>query len=102
MKELYVGIDASNYTSSMAVFDDDQSIVFEKRIPLEVKRGNRGLRQSDAVFMHIKNFSIILEELKKDKGNNIILAVGASTKPRPLKDSYMPVFIVSQALGQAV
>ena len=50
MKSIYIGIDASNYTSSFAAVDEEGGLVFEKRILLKVKKRAQGLRQSDAVL----------------------------------------------------
>ena len=49
---VYLGIDTSNYTTSAAAFDDVSGCVFQKKMLLPVKSGERGLRQSDAVFHH--------------------------------------------------
>ncbi|MDR3644193.1 MAG: peptidase M22, partial [Clostridia bacterium] len=56
----------------------------------EVKPGEKGLRQSDAVFAHVKNLPLLLNRLLQSKGN--ICAVGASARPRDTEGSYMPCF----------
>ena len=48
---VYLGIDTSNYTTSAAAFDDVSGCVFQKKMLLPVKSGERGLRQSDACFI---------------------------------------------------
>ena len=46
-----IAFDTSNYTTSIAYFDQNQAINCSKLLP--VKEGELGLRQSDAVFQHI-------------------------------------------------
>ena len=48
-----LGIDTSCYTSSVAVAEPG-SILLEQRKVLAVSSGNRGLRQSEAVYQHIR------------------------------------------------
>ena len=48
-----IGIDTSNYTTSIAFFDGIDGENCSKLLP--VKQGELGLRQSDAVFAHIKS-----------------------------------------------
>ncbi|SJZ37105.1 hypothetical protein [Garciella nitratireducens] len=102
MKKGYLGIDTSNYTTSIALIDEQERIVLEKRKVLEIKKGTRGLRQSEAVFQHIKNISKILEDIDEQRIKYKISAVCSSSKPRPIENSYMPVFQVSKTLGQAI
>ena len=86
-----IGIDTSNYTTSIAFFDGTEGENCSKLLP--VKPGELGLRQSDAVFAHIKSlpelsgrlFSHVREEVR---------AVGVSTRPRAVEGSYMPCFLV--------
>lgn len=47
-----IGIDTSNYTTSIAFLDGEQGENCGRLLP--VKQGELGLRQSDAVFAHIK------------------------------------------------
>lgn len=104
MKICYVGFDTSNYTTSMAACDADGRIIANLKIPLPVKEGQRGLRQSDAVFLHVKNLPEIFEPFEElTKEYNIVYAVGASSKPRDAEDSYMPCFLVgkAEAMGYA-
>ena len=48
-----IGIDTSNYTTSIAYFDGLSGVNCSRLLP--VKLGELGLRQSDAVFAHIKS-----------------------------------------------
>ena len=98
----FLGIDTSNYTSSLAYTDLDNNLVFDKRINLKVKTGSRGLRQSEAVFQHLRNFPVLFNYFSdKIDGKNII-AIGVSTKPRPVEASYMPVFTVGLNFAQVL
>ena len=54
-KKCVVAFDTSNYTTSIAVCDIDGRVIANLKAPLPVKSGERGLRQSDAVFAHTKN-----------------------------------------------
>ena len=86
---MYLGFDTSNYTTSAAMFDGNDIIQAKKL--LHVKTGERGLRQSDAVFQHTVNMPEILSELQYDKSS--IDAVAVSTRPRNIEKSYMPCFM---------
>ncbi len=90
---LFCGIDTSNYTTSAALCDESGRIVANIKIPLPVKPGERGLRQSDAVFAHIKNLPEITKKLKIAIGGEKLAAVTVSSKPRDAEDSYMPCFL---------
>ena len=87
-----IGFDTSNYTTSIAYFDGVDG-VNESRL-LRVKAGELGLRQSDAVFAHIKSLPELSGRLFShiQKGN--ITAVGVSARPRAVEGSYMPCFMV--------
>lgn len=50
----YIGIDTSNYTTSAAVFVSEEMKIYQAKKLLPVKKGELGLRQSDAVFHHTK------------------------------------------------
>ncbi len=89
----YLGFDTSNYTTSVALyFPDENRIVHRKRL-LPVKEGEKGLRQSDAVFHHTVQLSEITESLF-DEVKPEIDGVGASAFPRMAEGSYMPCFLV--------
>ena len=97
---LFCGIDTSNYTTSAALCDRDGKIIANIKRPLPVSEGERGLRQSDAVFAHIKNLPEVMSELAQ-KINQEVCAVGVSAKPRDLADSYMPCFLSGVAAAEA-
>ena len=98
-----LGIDTSNYTSSASVVMTDGSYVNEKKL-LPVAEGTLGLRQSDAVFAHVKQFPAVFSKI--DTAGRDIRAVGVSARPRNAEGSYMPCFIyglsVAETLGHAL
>jgi len=98
---LYLGLDTSAYTTSLALIDEDDNIVLDKRIVLEVKQGERGLRQSDALFLHLKNLPRLFEDFPQDV-NSRIDALAVSTAPRSADDSYMPVFLAGLAHAEVL
>lgn len=98
MKEnCFVGIDTSNYTTSVAIADEDGRVIANLKRPLPVKEGERGLRQSDAVFAHVKNLPDIMKELAGLLEEKNVLAVGYSASPRDAEGSYMPCFLSGKA-----
>ena len=87
-----IGIDTSNYTTSIACFDGDTGHNCSQL--LLVKPGALGLRQSDAVFAHIKSLPELSGRLFSHVMMDEICAVGVSTRPRAVEGSYMPCFMV--------
>ena len=94
---MFLGFDTSNYTTSVGAVDDRgyQNI----RSILPVKEGERGIRQSDGVFLHTKNISSLFNKLNIE---DTVGAVGISTRPRSVDGSYMPVFAVGEAFGRGI
>jgi len=97
---LFLGIDTSNYTTSISVTDSCGNVLSDKRRLLDVKEGARGLRQSDALFLHIKNLPDLIDSLDFDLKS--ISAVGVSYAPRNVEGSYMPVFLGGVGTGRAI
>lgn len=93
---MVLGFDTSNYTTSVATYHNNK-IVQQKQV-LSVKQGEKGLRQSDAVFQHTVNMPKLVENM--DFTN--IEAVGVSTRPRNIDGSYMPCFLVGENVATAV
>ena len=93
----FVGIDTSNYTTSCAVSESGVITVNERKL-LEVAVGERGLRQSDAVFQHVRN----LPEVIKKVGRREISAVGVSDRPRNVAGSYMPCFLAGVSVAESL
>ncbi|MBE6920088.1 MAG: DNA-binding protein [Ruminococcaceae bacterium] len=87
-----VGIDTSNYTTSIAYYDGKTGQNCSRLLP--VKQGELGLRQSDAVFAHIKSLPELAGRLFSHIQQENIRAVGVSTRPRAVEGSYMPCFMV--------
>ena len=87
-----IGIDTSNYTTSIAFYDGIGGENCSKLLP--VKQGELGLRQSDAVFAHIKSLPELSGRLFSHIQAANITAVGVSTRPRAVEGSYMPCFLV--------
>ena len=96
----YLGIDTSNYTTSVALCTEDGEIIENFKILLGVADGERGLRQSDAVFSHIKNFPQLAEWVRKAAADREVIAIGYSATPRPADGSYMPCFLVGKAVAE--
>lgn len=89
---IFMGIDTSNYTTSIAFVDEKGRVLSEHRELLKVPVGQRGLRQSDAFYQHCFNLPLLLESSKIEINFNDVTCVGVSTKPRNVEGSYMPVF----------
>lgn len=99
---LYLGVDCSAYTTSLALVDGEKQLLWERRRMIPVRKGARGLRQSEAVFAHIQNLPEMWEEGAAFLRQAPLVAVAAAVKPRPLPRSYMPVFKVSEAAGALI
>lgn len=100
MDKLCLGFDTSNYTTSAAVFGGGTA---ENRGKLlTVPEGALGLRQSDALFQHVKRLHRMVERLRADGALGRIAAVGASTRPREVEGSYMPCFLVGEGQGRTL
>ena len=95
-----LGIDTSNYTTSAAVFDGRDG--YNAGRLLEVRPGELGLRQSDALFQHVKALPQRLHELRQSGWLDGLSAIGASDRPRAVEGSYMPCFLAGDSLGQAL
>ncbi len=87
-----LGLDTSNYTTSIAYFDGAQGVNCSRLLP--VKPGQLGLRQSDAVFFHTKSLPELSGRLFSQFSQRDITAIAVSTRPRAVEGSYMPCFLV--------
>lgn len=92
-----LGIDTSNYTTSVAIYDNGSVTHSRKLLP--VKENEVGLRQSDAVFLHTKQFVEVLQGIKLPQKFDCI---GVSDKPSSVKNSYMPCFLVGKTLAETI
>lgn len=91
----FLGIDTSNYTTSAALFDSEANTIIQSKKLLPVKAGELGLRQSDAVFAHVKQLGDMVQNVF-DEYREEITAIGVSTRPRDIDGSYMPCFLVGE------
>ena len=100
---IYLGVDTSNNATSAALYDSAaRTLLGHQKLMLPVAKGALGLRQSDAVFSHIKNLPAVFEALFQVSGVRHIDAVGVSSRPRTLEGSYMPCFLAGVASATAV
>lgn len=97
----YLGLDTSNYTTSVAAFEAETEALWQYKRLLPVKDGEMGLRQSDAVFHHTRQLPELTEALVNEIGafGNHVAAIGVSDRPQQTEGSYMPCFLVG--LGAA-
>ncbi len=95
-----LGLDTSNYTTSAAVFDGASGTNLSRL--LEVRPGELGLRQSEALFQHVRRLPELFRRLELDGLLEDIRAVGASTRPRAVEGSYMPCFLAGASQGQSL
>ncbi len=107
MSGYILGIDTSNYTTSVAITDEDENVLADERKLLPVKKGERGLRQQEALFRHLQALPGLLEKAfgkpeLKDGGTDRLKAVAVSTRPRPVEGSYMPCFLAGESTASSV
>ncbi|HHU60410.1 MAG: O-sialoglycoprotein endopeptidase [Bacillota bacterium] len=100
--KLVLGIDTSNYTTSICLVGEDGKVVADQRKILNVASGARGLRQSEALFQHVKNLPELTANIQNHFNTNTLTAIGVSAKPRPRDDSYMPVFIPGTSFASSL
>lgn len=98
--KVFLGIDTSCYTTSVAVLSEEGKLLQDKRQILQVKPGGCGLMQSEMVFQHTRALPTMIEEALQDEYT--IAAIGVSEKPKPLADSYMPAFLVGLGVARAM
>lgn len=94
---MFLGIDTSNYTTSVALVDENGVVANVKKL-LPVAEGAAGLRQSDAVFHHTVQLPALVESL----GAQTLTAVGYSAKPRNVDGSYMPCFLAGASVARSL
>lgn len=99
---LFLGIDTSNYTTSAALYDSEKKEVIQEKMLLPVKKGQLGLRQSDAVFHHTVQLPKVIGRLFERAGKSDICAVGVSVRPRNTEGSYMPCFLCGEGLADSI
>ena len=102
MRPCILGIDTSNYTTSLGLVSVEGEVLANIKRPLPVAEGERGLRQSDALFAHIKNIPSAMEELREQLSDKTVVAVGVSSRPRNIDGSYMPCFLAGVSAAESV
>lgn len=106
MKRFVIGVDTSNYTTSASAVLGDGTVIANVKKLLPVASGERGLRQSDAVFAHVRAMPEVLGELsgkiRAEADGLSLAAVGYSSAPREAQGSYMPCFLVGEAVAGAI
>ncbi len=100
--KVVIGFDTSCYTTSVAAVTVEGEVLASCRKLLPVKMGDRGLRQSEGVFHHVRALPERLEELAPFIRGHEIAAVCVSARPRDEADSYMPVFHAGDAQGRGL
>lgn len=101
-RRIILGIDTSNYTTSAALLYEDGELIANIKRPLAVAAGERGLRQSAAVFSHVKNFPSLMGEVSDALNGRTPSAIGVSEKPRNIDGSYMPCFLTGVAVAESI
>lgn len=96
---IFLGIDTSNYTTSTALFNSENGEIRQQKKLLQVKNGEKGLRQSDALFQHVKMLPVLTEKLFDGEK---ISAVGFSARPRNVEGSYMPCFLAGEEAARCI
>ncbi|MBQ7624996.1 MAG: DNA-binding protein [Clostridia bacterium] len=100
MTDIILGLDTSNYKTSAAFYSPESGEWQSVGRTLDVKEGSLGLRQSDALFLHVKNLPDVIAELNTE--GKRICAVSFSDRPRDLPESYMPCFTAGASLGRSL
>lgn len=101
-KKVFVGVDTSNYTTSLAILSMEGELIANLKRPLPVKEGECGLRQSDAVFHHTVNFPKLTSAARPILSEYDVAAIGVSTRPRNVEGSYMPCFLVGVSVAESL
>lgn len=101
-KDYILGIDTSNYTTSIAITDRDGTIIADERKLLLVKQGEKGLRQSEAFFQHMNALPELIEAVMKKAAGSRMAGIAVSTRPRPINGSYMPVFKAGESTAKMI
>ena len=102
MTEAVIGLDTSNYRTSLAVVSISGKVLLDLRKLLPVPAGGRGLRQCDAVYAHLKSVKEFWPHVMKIADLCSFKAICSSVKPRDREDSYMPVFEVGDTIGRGL
>ncbi|NLC53874.1 MAG: O-sialoglycoprotein endopeptidase [Firmicutes bacterium] len=99
MNSYYLGLDTSCYTTSLAITDAAGRILQDERRILTVEKGAKGLRQSEALFQHLKNLPDLVEAAAAFRP---IKGVAYAARPRPVEGSYLPVFLAGANIARVI
>lgn len=100
MDRIYLGFDTSNYRTSAAAVNSRGEVLFSRADLLEVRKGERGLRQSEAFFAHSNRLPEMTSALFGSADPECVAAIGASSRPRRREGSYMPCFLAGMNLAR--
>ena len=98
----YLGIDTSNYKTSVAIVDETGALIFEKSKLLAVDKGDKGLRQSLAFFKHSNILPDFFKEAFEKVDPASIKGIAYSSRPRRVEGSYMPVFLAGENIAKSL
>ena len=96
---IFLGIDTSCYTTSIAAVDENGNIISNHRKLLSVPDGQRGLRQSEGFYQHINALPELYSKLMDELGEKPS-AIAVSEHPRDCAGSYMPVFYAGVRMAE--
>ncbi len=97
---IFLGFDTSNYTTSIAAYGEQCAQNCSRLLP--VKEGELGLRQSDALFWHVRRLPELAEQLRTSVSFEHVSAIGVSTRPRAVEGSYMPCFLAGESQARVL
>ena len=101
-KSVVLGIDTSNYTTSVAIIGTDGELIANLKQLLCVKEGERGLRQSEALFNHTVNLPALMKQAREFLSDKEVVAIGVSDRPRNVDGSYMPCFLAGVSAAESI
>lgn len=96
-----LGIDTSNYTTSVALYESETQYYDSERKLLAVPEGSLGLRQSDAVFQHTVQLPQLTEALFK-RNSVCPDVISVSVRPSEEEGSYMPCFLTGESVARSI
>lgn len=95
-----LGVDTSNYATSLALYRAGEVVYTDKRL-LPVPPGGLGLRQSEALFHHTQALPQMINKMQAAGVLAEVAAVGVSARPCPVRGSYMPCFTAGKSFAAA-
>ena len=100
---IYLGIDTSCYTTSIAAVDESGQVAAQRRKLLSVPDGQRGLRQSEGFYQHVNALPGLYREMIEEIAGPITIgALAVSARPRACAGSYMPVFYAGVRMAEMI